>query len=909
MSILLKDSLQHDKPGIAARFLRAAQLTAGAGVAARLLLTLLPFLVAKLISRPDFGIFTIVASTVTVGAGLGELGQTATLQRFLPQFAIREPKCIGAVVDTVVAVALCCLLTLAAILILSSRLVAVSLYGDASLVNYLRVAAVILAAAGLFNVLSGILAGLQEFVRFSAAQLVRSCVMLVLGVAAAAVFGLRGALAAQVIGSLAVAHFAGQLASSTLRGICGTRLVPRFHRRFLGMMTGFSLPMFLSAALVLPAYWLAMARLSHCFGVREVAEFGIAFGAMQFVLLVPNVISMTALSFLSESHARSDHTFGSLSNLNLRVAWGLAMMTAVLLAFIAPPLLDLAFGAKYGDIRWLLLYMMMAGLAMAICNSVGSVIASTGKMWQALALNTVWLALFTASFMLLVPRLASQGLALSYFASYALFAIMACFYGRSVCGMSLEKVPSLAALSLLGFAAAAFTMDKWPHFLALTGLLVTAVLAAVTWRMVATEPERDHARLELRSLLGRETAARPARSRPRILYVCHVDWGWIKQRPQHLAEHLRQHFDVTVAFRCNWRRAAMVNDFRISRSCIPLLRVPMRDRFSFLAMLDTLALRISLRLLIGLIRPAYIWLTWPDLYKYLPRRVRPYLIYDCMDDAQAFPREQKRAAILARTEHELVAHAQFVFVSSERLRAVLRSRHGTLKTFHLLRNAFDGKPLSAPAHHRPIRRAYQIGYCGTLATWLDWDLLVKIVDALPGVELHLVGAIDPGAAIVQHEKILWHGPKRHDELPAVMGEFDCLAMPFRVTPLIESVDPVKLYEYISYNKPIIAVYYDEIARFAPFVHFYRTHAEALDLVSRLMTGALDKKYSDTERRTFLAANSWRERASLAADVMQGNEIRQAHGGSHSKEHHWPMTNHFSKPEQPSLQYRRDRGGL
>jgi glycosyltransferase involved in cell wall biosynthesis len=507
---------------------------------------------------------------------------------------------------------------------------------------------------------------------------------------------------------------------------------------------------------------------------------------------------------------------------------------------------------------------------MAICNSVGSVIASTGKMWQALALNTVWLALFTASFMLLVPRLASQGLALSYCGSYALFAVMSCFYGHSVCGMPLEKAPSLVALSVLGFAAAAFTMERCPHFLALIGLLVTTLLAAAGWRMVATERERDHARLELRSLLRRETASRPVASRPRILYVCHVDWGWIKQRPQHLAEHLRQYFDVTVAFPCSLRRAAMVNHFRFSRSCIPLLRAPMRDRFSFLAMLDTLALGISLRLLIWLVRPAYIWLTWPDLYRYLPRSVGSSIIYDCMDDAQAFPREQKRAAILARVELELVAHAQLVFVSSEHLRAVLHSRHGAQKTFHLLRNAFDGKPLPAPRRNRAFRRVYQIGYCGTIATWLDWDLLVKIVNALPGMEIHLVGAIDRGVSILHHDRILWRGPKRHDELPAVMGEFDCLAMPFQVTPLIESVDPVKLYEYIGFNKPIVAVYYDEIARFAPFAHFYRTHAEAVDLISRLMTGALEKKYSDAERRAFLAANSWRERASLAAAAMQGD---------------------------------------
>ncbi len=362
--------------------------------------------------------------------------------------------------------------------------------------------------------------------------------------------------------------------------------------------------------------------------------------------------------------------------------------------------------------------------------------------------------------------------------------------------------------------------------------------------------------------------ARPASShKERILYCCHVDWGWIKQRPQHLAEHLRQYFDVTVAFSCNWRRAAMVNEFRMSRSCIPLLRVPMRGRFPLMARLDTLLLRLSLRFLIWLVRPSYIWLTWPDLYAYLPRHVRSSIVYDCMDDAQAFPREQERAGTLARVEHELVAHSQLVFVSSERLRGVLQSRHGTQKTYHLLRNAFDGKLLPAPPQSRPLRRVCQIGYCGTIATWLDWDLLVSIADTLPEIEFHLVGALDAGASIVHHSRIVWHGPKKHDELPAIMGEYDCLAMPFQVTPLIESVDPVKLYEYIGFGKPIVAVYYDEIARFAPFVHFYRTHEEAINLVARLTAGHLDRKYSESERQAFLAANSWTERASIVAALL------------------------------------------
>jgi hypothetical protein len=699
--------------------------------------------------------------------------------------------------------------------------------------------------------------------------LIRSSILLVLGVTGALAFGLTGVLVAQTAGSLVVAYLIGRFAAKTLHERFGTRLALRFDRQFLGMITGFSVPAFLAAALVLPAYWLSIARLSRLFGVQEVAQFGIAFGVMQFVILIPSVTSMTALSFLSESHVQSDDTFGSLSNMNLRVAWGIGLITAVFLAFAAPQFLHFAFGRKYMDIHWLLIYMMMAGLALAICSSVGSVIASTGKMWQGLGLNAVWLAMFGSFAVILIPRLASRGLALSYCGSYALFAVMACLYARHRCHMSLRRTPALIALSGLGFAGAWYTLSRFSHLSAVIGCFATLLLAALGWKLVMTEQERGQARRRLR--LSAERWARCRESAPpreRILYISHVDWGWIKQRPQHIAEHLQQFFDVTVAFNCTWKRRNLANKFRVSWSCIPLLRVPKRSRVPLLAKLDAFSVRLMLRFAIWFARPTHVWLTGPELFQYLPRGMGASVIYDCMDDALTFPREAHRATHLEAVERALMARAAIVFVSSERLRHVLETRYGQPQKYHLLRNAFDGKLLPGLNEQRRSAGAYKIGYCGTIAEWCDWELLIKLVEARPGVEVHLVGPLDGGVRVVIHSRIVWHGPAKHRDLPAIMGKFDCLIMPFQVTSLIESVDPVKLYEYINFGKPIVSVYYDEIARFAPFVHFYHSHEEALDIVSRLAAGEIGRKYTDEKRRAFLLVNTWTERASVAAALLK-----------------------------------------
>jgi glycosyltransferase involved in cell wall biosynthesis len=512
--------------------------------------------------------------------------------------------------------------------------------------------------------------------------------------------------------------------------------------------------------------------------------------------------------------------------------------------------------------------MMAAGLAMAVCNSVGSVIASTGKMWQALGLNALWLLAFGTFTITLIPRLASRGLALTYLGSYGVFALLTCLYARRVCDMSLRMIPALSALSGAGFLGAAYTLARLPRFAVVIGCFATLALAALGWKLAMTEGERRHVVRKIFARNERKELGDRTSSRERILYICHVDWGWIKQRPQHIAEELQLFFDVTVVFSRSWRRAGLPNDFRIGQSHIPLLHIPLSGRVPLLAKLDILAARIMLNIIVWYVRPTYVWLTWPELFQYMPSGMKASFVYDCMDDAQAFPCEAHRSVGLKTQERALIDRAAIVFASSERLRHLLEARYGQRHKYHLIRNAFDGKLLPASQSSRQSANAFKIGYCGTIAAWMDQELLLRLVEARPEIEIHLVGPIDRRTVVASHSRIVCHGPAKHSDLPAIMEQFDCLLMPFQVTPLIEAVDPVKLYEYINFGKPIVSVFYNEIARFERFVYFYRSHDEAVDIVCRMSACELGRRYNDDERVAFLQANCWTERAATAAALLK-----------------------------------------
>jgi teichuronic acid biosynthesis glycosyltransferase TuaH len=362
--------------------------------------------------------------------------------------------------------------------------------------------------------------------------------------------------------------------------------------------------------------------------------------------------------------------------------------------------------------------------------------------------------------------------------------------------------------------------------------------------------------------------------KPRILYAMHVDWDWIKQRPHFIAEELASGFDLTLLYPFNYRRDRLIkraSDARIRR--LPLWFIPCRDRYSVLLLLNRFVISGLIWVLIRAIRPEIIWITHPLLYEYFPRRSgRAKLVYDCMDDPQGFffPNNTARERIV-RLERRLLEAADLVFVSSARLQELIETRaDGPARTV-LIRNAFGGAILPDKADQAgPIQTPGRviIGYCGTVSTWFDFAALQYCLDRHPELEFLIIGPVDH-AVPLQHERIHYTGPVPHAELYGHVQDCSALIMPFTTNELVRSVDPIKLYEYINFAKPIIAVYYEEIRQFSGFVDFYTTPEELLRVIQALQATGFAVKYSARGRMAFLEENSWRVRAELIRARLAG----------------------------------------
>jgi teichuronic acid biosynthesis glycosyltransferase TuaH len=360
-------------------------------------------------------------------------------------------------------------------------------------------------------------------------------------------------------------------------------------------------------------------------------------------------------------------------------------------------------------------------------------------------------------------------------------------------------------------------------------------------------------------------------SKKGLFYFMHIPWTWAKQRPQFLAQELKDTFDITVAY----KKPFSTKNQSLETAELPLLSIamlPYNAKSVIVRFFNKLLTRRRVRKIIYSCK--YVWVTSPDLFDLLPKlRNDQILIYDCMDDMLSFSSIKDYPNVYKyyhKVESKLLKRADLVICSSNNLKDKLVSRYQIGKEVFIINNGISEemfKAALAPQYNSVERDSQKINivYIGTIAKWMDWDLVLKSIELNSDILYHFVGPQE--TIIPEHKNILFYGPKPHKEIKSIMAAADILLMPFQVTDLIRSVNPVKLYEYIYSNKASISVRYDETELFEKYVYLYSNIEEYMSLIDKLKSSQFLPKLSAVEAEQFCRDNTWTVRGKYIKKIL------------------------------------------
>jgi glycosyltransferase involved in cell wall biosynthesis len=242
---------------------------------------------------------------------------------------------------------------------------------------------------------------------------------------------------------------------------------------------------------------------------------------------------------------------------------------------------------------------------------------------------------------------------------------------------------------------------------------------------------------------------------------------------------------------------------------------------------------------------------WTAVAERLRRSHDAVVVYDCHDLIEGFGNV---AHELVGMETEAIEGADVAVFSSEPLAERWR-RAGSV----VIRNAGE------PEHFRLVpwggRSATPaIGYVGALNHWFDSEAVAFAAESRPNWKFVLIGHID--TVDLRRLRLLPNvrlaGPAPYAELPQRMQEFDVALIPFTLSPLIEAVNPGKLYEYLASGLPVVSSRLPEVATFRGHVYTYGSADEMVNAIETAL--AEDSQARREARRARVLGDTWDARA-------------------------------------------------
>jgi len=186
-------------------------------------------------------------------------------------------------------------------------------------------------------------------------------------------------------------------------------------------------------------------------------------------------------------------------------------------------------------------------------------------------------------------------------------------------------------------------------------------------------------------------------------------------------------------------------------------------------------------------------------------------------------------ASLEPLQDEMVDRVDAVFVTSRILEEkVGRRRKDVIYLPNAVSDTFFAPPAPEPEWMRPFPHP-RIVFVGSLDNWLDIDVFGEIAKRLPNASVLVIG---PGRAPRSAPaNVHYLGPRPYETLPAVLQHCDVGIAPFRRNALTESVNPLKVYEYLATGLPVVATRTHELERIDAPIRLCATPAEFANAVA------------------------------------------------------------------------------
>lgn len=181
-----------------------------------------------------------------------------------------------------------------------------------------------------------------------------------------------------------------------------------------------------------------------------------------------------------------------------------------------------------------------------------------------------------------------------------------------------------------------------------------------------------------------------------------------------------------------------------------------------------------------------------------------FLVFDAIDNWALHPQMPNKDLI--RRNYDLIDNkADLIIVVSDSLKQIFKSN----KNIVWIANGVDVEKFRSIASTYSFGDRIRVGYIGKIQDRVDFDLVEKLLIDHPDIEYIFVGPVYSQKSRIKELKgkyanIVFKGDVHYRLLLKELGNIDIAIIPHVVDDFTDSMNPIKIYEYLAAGKQVVS---------------------------------------------------------------------------------------------------------
>lgn len=217
--------------------------------------------------------------------------------------------------------------------------------------------------------------------------------------------------------------------------------------------------------------------------------------------------------------------------------------------------------------------------------------------------------------------------------------------------------------------------------------------------------------------------------------------------------------------------------------------------------------------------------------------------FDAIDNWIHHPQNKRYYKLLEKNYRFITNRADIIFTVSENLKNMFENRNDV----YWISNGVDKDYFAKSINNIKKTNTPLIGYVGKIQDRIDFKLIEECLIRYSNHKFLFLGPVLSCKKQVKYlerkyKNIIFLGDIHYEKLPEKMKMFDIAIIPHLVNDFTNSMNPLKLYEYLSAGKQVVSTPVAGSEKLSEYVYISHNNKEFLDNIQK----AIDKYNTDDQ---------------------------------------------------------------